>query len=208
MRGKYPDSVFTLTAPVAQRVTQIPSPRKLPRYRLFLNHHNVPLLGFDFGVEVAPLLGKSRGLDWTGVLLAWQTDETLNGNTIAELIRQLEEARGELAHYRRLSEESGSRRLRESEELSCLVADLRRSRLELQKARDDLEKRVQDRTAALTDANQRLEQEMIERHKIEMDLRKSESGYRLLAENVNDIIWTMNLRVNMRLTYCSPRSSE
>ncbi len=34
-----------------------------------LNHHNVPLLGFDSGVEVAPLLGKSRGLDWTGVLL-------------------------------------------------------------------------------------------------------------------------------------------
>ncbi|MCK4966456.1 FIST C-terminal domain-containing protein, partial [bacterium] len=30
---------------------------------------NVPLLGFYSGVEIAPLLGKSRGLDWTGVLL-------------------------------------------------------------------------------------------------------------------------------------------
>ena len=28
----------------------------------------VPLLGFYSGVEIAPLLGKSRGLDWTGVL--------------------------------------------------------------------------------------------------------------------------------------------
>ena len=33
------------------------------------NQHNVPLIGFYSGVEIAPLLGKSRGLDWTGVLL-------------------------------------------------------------------------------------------------------------------------------------------
>jgi hypothetical protein len=30
---------------------------------------DIPLFGFYSGVEVAPLLGKSRGLDWTGVLL-------------------------------------------------------------------------------------------------------------------------------------------
>jgi small ligand-binding sensory domain FIST len=29
----------------------------------------VPLLGFYSGVEIAPFLGQSRGLDWTGVLL-------------------------------------------------------------------------------------------------------------------------------------------
>jgi hypothetical protein len=34
-----------------------------------LNRYNVPLLGFYSGVEIAPLLKKSRGLDWTGVLL-------------------------------------------------------------------------------------------------------------------------------------------
>lgn len=34
-----------------------------------MNQHHVPLLGFYSGVEVAPLLGHSRGLDWTGVLL-------------------------------------------------------------------------------------------------------------------------------------------
>lgn len=31
--------------------------------------HGIPLLGFYSGVEVAPLAGRSRGLDWTGVLL-------------------------------------------------------------------------------------------------------------------------------------------
>jgi hypothetical protein len=33
------------------------------------NRYNVPLFGFYSGVEVGPLLGRSRGLDWTGVLL-------------------------------------------------------------------------------------------------------------------------------------------
>jgi small ligand-binding sensory domain FIST len=30
---------------------------------------DIPLLGFYSGVEIAPLMGKSRGLDWTAVLL-------------------------------------------------------------------------------------------------------------------------------------------
>ena len=34
-----------------------------------LNQHKTPLLGFYSGVEVAPLLQKSKGLDWTGVLM-------------------------------------------------------------------------------------------------------------------------------------------
>lgn len=41
------------------------------------NQHNSPLFGFYSGVEVAPLLQKSRGLDWTGVLvvLAGEIDD-------------------------------------------------------------------------------------------------------------------------------------
>jgi small ligand-binding sensory domain FIST len=34
---------------------------------------NIPLFGFYSGVEIAPLLGKSQGLDWTGVLLVFTT---------------------------------------------------------------------------------------------------------------------------------------
>jgi hypothetical protein len=34
-----------------------------------MNREGVPLLGFYSGVEVAPVRGASRGLDWTGVLL-------------------------------------------------------------------------------------------------------------------------------------------
>lgn len=38
------------------------------------NQYNIPLLGFYSGVEIAPLLKKSRGLDWTGVLLVLAED--------------------------------------------------------------------------------------------------------------------------------------
>ncbi|MDD3845033.1 MAG: FIST N-terminal domain-containing protein [Syntrophorhabdaceae bacterium] len=33
-----------------------------------LKEHDIPLFGFYSGVELAPLLGRTRGLDWTGVL--------------------------------------------------------------------------------------------------------------------------------------------
>ena len=36
-----------------------------------LNHYQVPLLGMYSGVEIAPFLDKSRGLDWTGVLIVF-----------------------------------------------------------------------------------------------------------------------------------------
>jgi hypothetical protein len=32
-------------------------------------------LGFYSGVEIAPLMGRSRGLDWTGVLVVIAEDE-------------------------------------------------------------------------------------------------------------------------------------
>jgi hypothetical protein len=34
-----------------------------------MNKHSVPLFGFYSGVEVAPIDGQNRGLDWTGVLM-------------------------------------------------------------------------------------------------------------------------------------------
>lgn len=39
--------------------------------RKTFNENHIPLLGFYSGVEIAPMLDRNRGLDWTGVLLVF-----------------------------------------------------------------------------------------------------------------------------------------
>jgi len=58
-----------------------------------------------------------------------------------------------------------------------------------------LEQLVEERTTALAKANEQL-QGKIEEHK------QAEERYRLLAENLSDVLWTMDM--NMRFTYVSP----
>ena len=48
----------------------------------------------------------------------------------------------------------------------------------------------------------RLQQEITDRKRADEALRESESRHRLLAENVRDIIWTVDM--NLRFTYVSP----
>lgn len=55
----------------------------------------------------------------------------------------------------------------------------------------------------LVKANQRLEIEMEERKLANAAVRASEQKYRLLADNINDVIWMMDLK-QKRLTYVSP----
>lgn len=91
---------------------------------------------------------------------------------LADLTEQLQQARREADYYRRLSKECGERRLKEAEDLSNLIAQLRQTEKELAQARDELEQRVQERTTELRETNERLTREMNERLKIEEALRQ------------------------------------
>jgi two-component system cell cycle sensor histidine kinase/response regulator CckA len=70
------------------------------------------------------------------------------------------------------------------------------------RAKKDLEDRVLERTSELLTANRALQREIDERIAAEEALRASEEKHRLLAANLKDVIWTMDLAMNY--TYVSP----
>ena len=67
---------------------------------------------------------------------------------------------------------------------------------------EQIEHIVAKRTMELSESNNHLQKEILERERTEDTLRKSEENYRLLAENITDIIWKADL--HLHLTYVSP----
>ncbi|MFO7558438.1 MAG: PAS domain S-box protein [Desulfobacterales bacterium] len=65
-----------------------------------------------------------------------------------------------------------------------------------------LGKRVHENTAELLEANALLQEEIKERIQAEEALRESEQKYRILTDNVNDMIWTVDMDFNF--TYINP----
>jgi len=62
----------------------------------------------------------------------------------------------------------------------------------LKRAHDELERRVQERTTELAEANEELQAEINERKQTEEMLRESEARWRTLVENAPDIILTVD----------------
>ncbi|UCD91221.1 MAG: response regulator [Desulfobacterales bacterium] len=66
---------------------------------------------------------------------------------------------------------------------------LKKSERKLQQHRDHLEELVQERTEALTRTNEQMKQEITERKEAEKSLKESEAKYRMLIDNIPDIVY-------------------
>ncbi|MBI5740730.1 MAG: PAS domain S-box protein [Nitrospirae bacterium] len=67
----------------------------------------------------------------------------------------------------------------------------------LKKSHEELEKRVQERTADIVKANRQLLLEINERKRIEEELRSSERRFRSVATSTTDLIWEGDVRYNV-----------
>ena len=83
------------------------------------------------------------------------------------------------------------------------IAERQQAERELRAYKDHLEELVAARTAELTQINEKLRREIARRKQVEASLRESEAQYRLLAENMSDNIWTLDL-ATLTFTYISP----
>lgn len=70
--------------------------------------------------------------------------------------------------------------------ISKEISERKRAEASLQKAHDELEQRVEKRTAQLKIANEMLQQEIAERIRAEEALRKSEEQHRTMIETMNE----------------------
>jgi PAS domain S-box-containing protein len=77
------------------------------------------------------------------------------------------------------------------------ISEHKKAQEELQRAHNELETRVEQRTSELLKANVLLEREIVQRRQAEDALRQSEVKYRHLVENANSIILEMNTSGNV-----------
>ena len=90
--------------------------------------------------------------------------------------------------------------------VSLLLMHLRRLQGSLLQARDELEKKVRERTDELSRANQALQEDIVQKKKIEASLRDSEERYRLLFHKTP--IGIFNYTTDLILTAWNDRFME
>ncbi len=89
-------------------------------------------------------------------------------------------------------------------EVNVDISDRKRTEDVLRKAHEELEIRVQERTAELARANEAMQAEITERKRAEEATQESEKRYRQVIENAVDIIYTTD--ANGNFTYANPAS--
>lgn len=86
--------------------------------------------------------------------------------------------------------------------LAKAVIERDQAQAALRQAHDQLEVQVRERTLELTDTNERLQDEIAERTRVEEQIRESETKFRLITENIGDLVAVLD--INGRRLYNSP----
>src|SRR6185312_3963754 len=77
------------------------------------------------------------------------------------------------------------------------VTDRKRAERQLREGREQLEARVLERTRELTQANASLQQQIADRIRAEASLRESETRFRQLADNIDEVFWIVSADNNV-----------
>ena len=88
------------------------------------------------------------------------------------------------------------------------ITELKMVEGELRAARDELEMRVMERTAALEEANALMSLEIGERRRAEAELVEAERRYRALAEQIPAVTYTWEIGGALAEVYTSPRIEQ
>ncbi len=83
------------------------------------------------------------------------------------------------------------------------IAERMQAEDRVRQARDELQQRVEERTAELVQSNQALQDEVLERRRVEDELYASDERFRQMAENIHEVLWLMDPDRN-QLLYISP----
>ena len=86
------------------------------------------------------------------------------------------------------------------------ITELKQAEKGMQKALDEMEKRVAERTAELARSNDTLYREVQMRRKVEEILRQSEEKYRNMVESLGEWIWEVD--TSMKFRYVSPKAVD